>query len=116
MIERIVLLKLKRTYSTPQAVREIIDHSIEVLSALPGVRHVHAGEAADEPTSSDWDMSLVLHFDSVEDVEPYRVHPDHRSYVDQYLIPRIETIRAISFVSAGLCHSKPETPSEQMAP
>jgi hypothetical protein len=102
MIERVVLMKLQRSYLTDQALAQIEAHSLEVLAALPGVRHVHVGVAADDATASDWDISLVLHFDSIQDVEQYRIHPDHRVYVSEYLTPRIDAIRAINFeIGAG---------------
>jgi hypothetical protein len=93
MIERIVLVKL----NPDRAVDEVADHSLEVLRALPGVRDVHVGVAADDRSSEAWDLSLVLRFESLDDVETYRVHPDHRGYVEEYLKPRMQVIKAWNF-------------------
>jgi hypothetical protein len=97
LIERVVFLKMQAAAATPEALKEIASHSREVLSRLPGVRHVHVGTPADQSTAQDWDIALVLHLDSKDDLEPYRVHPDHRSYVDEYLKPRLQSIKAWSF-------------------
>jgi hypothetical protein len=93
MIERIVLVKL----NPDEAVAEVAAHSREVLQDLPGVRSVHVGQAADQPSSKAWDLSLVLRFESLEDLEAFRVQPDHRIYVDEYLKPRMQFIKAWNF-------------------
>lgn len=97
MIERIVLVKLKDGQATPKLIAEIAAHSQEVLIRLPGVLECHVGVAAEDRTSSAWHLALVLRFASVEDLEPYAMHPDHRAYVDEYLRPRLESITAYNF-------------------
>jgi hypothetical protein len=97
MIERIVLLKLKDEQATPELIAEVASYSREVLRRLPGVLECHVGVAAEDRTSSSWHLALVLRFASVEDLEPYAMHPDHRAYVDEYLQPRLESITAYNF-------------------
>lgn len=97
MITRIVLLKLKNQYSTPEGREEVASKSREVLPDLPGVRSVKVGIALDNPTRFKWDVSLVLEFDSADDLEPFRVDPAHREYVDDFLKPRLEGIRGYNF-------------------
>ncbi len=97
MIQRIVLLELKPDAADSEGRREVADHSRAVLTALPGVLSVAVGVAADETTASSWHLSLVLTFASADDLEPYRVHPDHRAYVDEYLRPRLAAIEAFNF-------------------
>lgn len=94
-IERIVLVKLLD--EEVQRRLEIADHSREVLRLIPGVEDVHVGLAADTPSAEAWDLSLVLRFGSLEDVEAYRIHPDHRAYVDCFLKPRMAAIKAWNF-------------------
>jgi hypothetical protein len=98
MIERIVLIKVEESHASSVSLQEIAEHSQRVLAALPGVRSVHVGVAADESTSRNWDLSLVLVFDSLEDLEPFRLHPDHRAYVDEYLKPMMTGIQAFNFI------------------
>ena len=97
MIERYVFLKLKDAHSTSAGRREVIEHTREALPKIPGVRGVAVGEPADGHAVASWDVSIVVRFDKIEDVEPYRVHPDHRAYVDEFLKPRLEVIKAWNF-------------------
>jgi hypothetical protein len=97
MIERIVLLQMTDRYSSEDALIEVAEHSRAVLHELPGVLECHMGIAADEKTATDWHVSLVLRFESADDIPPYAAHPDHRAFVDQYLRPRIDSIAAFNF-------------------
>ena len=101
MIQRIVLLKLDEEHATDSGRVSFAAHSREVLTALPGVLRVDGGIPADASSGENWDISLVLKFASVDDLEPFRVHPDHRSYVDAYLKPKLALIKAWSFEIPG---------------
>lgn len=97
MIQRIVLLKLDGPSSNPEARAEIARYSREVLASLPGVQQVQVGVAADEASLRAWDISLVVSFDDLDAVTAYLPHPDHRRYVDEYLRPRLEIVKAWNF-------------------
>jgi len=97
MIERIVLLQMNEEFASKEALREVAEHSREVLKALPGVLECHVGLASDERTAADWHLSLVLRFTSAGDIPPYAAHPDHRAYVDRYLRPKLASIVAFNF-------------------
>ena len=97
MIERIVLLKLKEGLAGPETCEEVAEHSRRVLPNLPGVLEAHVGVAADDRTAETWDLSLVLRFESLDHIPPYAAHPDHRSYVDEYLRPIIDSLVAYNF-------------------
>jgi hypothetical protein len=97
MIERIVLLKLNEEHTTEEALAEVLERSREVLPVLTGVVDCHVGLAADERTASEWHVSLVLRFESAEDIPPYIAHPDHRMYVDEFIRPRLASIAAFNF-------------------
>jgi len=58
---------------------------------------VTVGIPADEASERSWDVSIVVRFRSVDDVEPYREHPEHRAYVDEFLRPRMVVIKAWNF-------------------
>ena len=100
MIERVVLIKLEDAYLAPETVSEIAQHSAEVLSKLPGVQNVQVMRPAESGTALAWDLKFSLEFDTLDAVEQYQVHPDHRHYVDQYLRPRIAVIKAWNFEEA----------------
>lgn len=97
MIERIVLFKLKDEYANEAARRDIAAHTAEVVGRLPGVKGVSVGVPADASSAKSWDLSVVVRFDSMDDVRPYAVHPDHRKYVDEYMRPRMEVVKAWNF-------------------
>jgi len=97
MIQRIVLLKLDEEHATDSGRALVAARSREVLTVLPGVVKVDVGIPADASSRESWDISLVLKFESADDLEPFRVHPDHRSYVDDFLKPKLALIKAWNF-------------------
>ena len=97
MIERIVLFKLRGEYCNDAARAEIAERTRRDLGALKNVRSVSVGVPADEPTEKSWDLSLIVRFDTLEDVDAYIIDPEHRAYVDNYMHERIELIKAWNF-------------------
>ena len=97
MIERIVLFKLKEEYCNDAARAEFAERTRTDLSALPQVRSVTVGVPADEASEASWDISIVVRFDSMQDVQQYIVDPAHRTYVDHYAAPQIEVRKAWNF-------------------
>ena len=97
MVERIVLIKLLEEHRSGEKRTEIAQHSRQVLPRVPGVRAVWVGVPADDRCAQSWDLCLIVRFDSVEDIPAYASHPKHRSYVDEYLRPRMEGIAAYNF-------------------
>ena len=97
MIERIVLLKMKEEFATEIALAELMEQSRTVLPKLPGVVECSVGFAADEKTGDQWHISLVVRIESLADLPKFTDHPDHRSYVDDFIRPRLESIAAYNF-------------------
>ena len=97
MVERIVLFKLKDQYCNTASRTEFAERTRADLGALDDVRAVTVGIPADEASEASWDISIVLQFDSMEDVERYIVDPAHRAYVDNYATPRLEVRKAWNF-------------------
>lgn len=97
MIERIVLFKLKDEYCNDAARAEFAARTRNDLGALENVRNVKVGVPADEASEASWDISIVVEFDSMEEVQRYIVDPAHRAYVDDYAMPRIEVRKAWNF-------------------
>ena len=97
MIKRIVMLKLGEALATREARAEVTATSLEVLRNLPGVVRVEVGAAADAQSASAWDVCLLLEFESLQDLEPFRVDPEHRTYVDDYLRPKLKALAAWNF-------------------
>lgn len=97
MTSRFVMLKLTEDYATPAGRAEVVRHSLAVLPTVPGVTGARAGGPADPATAQSWDISLVIEFARVEDIELYMVHPIHRAYVDDFLVPRVACRKAWNF-------------------
>jgi hypothetical protein len=97
MIERVVLFKLKDEYCNDAARAEIAARTRADIGTLKNVRSVSVGVPADEPTEKSWDLSLIVCFDTLEDVDAYMIDPEHRAYVDNYMHERVELIKAWNF-------------------
>jgi hypothetical protein len=97
MIERIVLYKLKDEHCNASSRAEIADRTRVALRALQSVRDVSVGVPADEASEASWDISIVVQFDTMDDLRNYMVDPAHREYVDEYASPRIEVRKAWNF-------------------
>lgn len=96
MIERYVFIRLKEPYGEPDNRAQLVARS-KALATLPGVRSLRVGSPADDRAQEAWDISLALTFDDLEAVETYRLHPEHRAYVDDFLTPRLAAIKAWNF-------------------
>ena len=101
MIQRMVLLKFKDEFANSDFRGEAASRSRRVLRNLPGVLDVSVGIPADKATEGSWDLSMVLNFESVDAISTYIVHPDHRDYVDNFLKPHLEIIKAWNFDSTS---------------
>ena len=97
MVERLVLVKLDNANATPEGRKEIAEHTKHVLADLPGVKEVRVCGPADDRTATSWDLAIKVQFDDVSAVEPYLAHPTHRAYVDEYLGPKMVTIKGWNF-------------------
>ncbi len=97
MIERIVLFKLKDEYCNDAARAEFAARTQRDLGAIENVRSVTVGLPADDASEASWDISILVQFDSMEDVEQYIADPAHRAYVEGYAMPRIEVRKAWNF-------------------
>ncbi len=97
MIQRVILLKLKQPFSTDAGRKEVEQQTRTVLPSLPGVQSVTVGIPAEAKSLASWDVCITVNFDALEAVESYQVHPDHRAYVDSFLTPRLEVIKAWNF-------------------
>lgn len=99
MFDRFVFVKLKDQFANDEGVAEVIAESRRVLPAIPGVLRSRAGRPADAHAGKGWDVCLVIGFASLEDIETYRVHPLHVTYLEEFLGPRVEAKRVWNFES-----------------
>jgi hypothetical protein len=97
VIDRVVLVKLKKEYAHAAARAEIARRALEVLRPLPGVVSVTAGGPGDAASEASWDVNITVRFASLDDFALYRSDPEHRRFADDYLAPRAEVRKAWSF-------------------
>lgn len=79
MIKHIVLFKLK----DPSV--ENIEHTASVLRELKGkVEQLRGLEVGIDIVKSarSYDIALIAEFDSLEDLEGYQVHPEHKKVIE----------------------------------
>ena len=97
MIQRVVAIKLKDSYSNDADREAVARQSREVLAAIPEVVHLDVATPGDDRCRGSWDLCLLVRFDDVDAVERYRADKRHRAYVDVFLKPMLEVIKVWNF-------------------
>jgi hypothetical protein len=78
MVTHVVLFKL--TDPAESVRRRARDVLLDMQHELPMLRSVEVGlNAGDDPRA--FDVSLITRFDSMRDLEAYRVHPHHQEVI-----------------------------------
>ncbi len=95
VIERYVYIRLKPEHCAER--EAIAARSLEVLTGLPHVTEVRVGIPCDEHSDKAWDLSLAARFATMDELNSYREHPEHRALVDDYLAPRTKVVKAWNF-------------------
>ena len=90
MIIRTVLVKLKDEWANDTARVTLANVGQAALAAIPGVKAARGLIPADDAAEASWDLMSQVHFANLDDVETYRVHPDHISFLDTHLNPKAE--------------------------
>ena len=84
MINHTVLFKLREFNSEDQkgVVRAKLEHSLIALKdKIDVLKYIQVGQNI-EFNSPSFDICLVTHFESLQDLEIYRVHPEHLKVVE----------------------------------
>lgn len=97
MINHVVLFKLKAYPAEEKS--QIIANAKAMLLGLKGkieeLKHIEVGENY-ELDSKSFDLALITHFESVEGLDVYRVHPEHVK-VAAYIGGVVEARAAVDF-------------------
>lgn len=99
MITRTVLVKLNDEWATPTGRESVASYSARALSEIPGVDSAEALTPADDASLASWDVMFLVRFASMEAVEPYRIHPLHLAFLDDYLNPKAAIKKAWNWTS-----------------
>jgi hypothetical protein len=79
MIHHVVLFKLKNYNSEAEkqdTIASIEDALLALSNKIRELKYIEVGINY-EITSKSFDICLITHFESVHDLDAYRVHPDH---------------------------------------
>lgn len=84
MINHVVLFKLKE-FDTREQKQESLEKFKTMLYNLqkhiPELKHIEVGlhYVLESPS---FDLSLITHFESLADLDVYRVHPEHKKVIE----------------------------------
>jgi hypothetical protein len=91
MINHVVLFKLK-DYSDDEKPR-LIDEMKSLLEGLKGkieeLKYIEVGVNY-ELNAKSFDVALISHFETFEDLDKYRVHPEHKKVLVRFAELRLE--------------------------
>ena len=97
MYVRQIFLKFTASFQSKESVDLISRETNRVFDQIEPIRKFEILQPADAEAKKAWDLNLVVYFDSLKDIETYKVHPEHRTYVDEFLSNKIEVIKAWNF-------------------
>ncbi|MDP4184545.1 MAG: Dabb family protein [Bacteroidota bacterium] len=93
MIKHIVLFKLKEfesLHEKAEVLKEIKNGLEALIHKVEVLRFIEVGLNF-ELDSANYDICLTTHFDTVDDMNAYQVHPDHQEvskYIKSVLVQR----------------------------
>lgn len=97
MINHVVLFKLKEFPLEEK--QQVISKLKSMLLALKGkineLKYIEVGENY-ELGAKSFDVALISHFETVEDLDVYRVHPEHQKVI-AYTGEVVEARAAVDF-------------------
>jgi len=73
MITHIIFLKLKDSASNAEKIKALL---LDMEGKVPQLRHVEVGLNV-QGSERAYDLALVTKFDSLDDLEAYKIHPVH---------------------------------------
>jgi len=97
MINHVVLFKLKDypAEKKQKIVSELKDMLLSLEDKITELKYLEVGENYDLDAKS-YDVALISHFESLEDLDSYRVHPEHQKVV-KYVGEVTEERAAVDF-------------------
>ena len=109
MVRRIVLIKLQEEHANEEGKTEVASRLTRELPSVDGVGEVEVLLPADARAGKDWDVCLIVTFESAADVQVYIDHPLHRALVDEFLRPRLAVIKRRGTLRVGyLSDARPD--------
>lgn len=94
---RQIFFKFKEKFQTNESTKQILEETSRVFGLIDPIHKFETLTPADAEAKKAWDLNLVVYFKSLPDIEDYKIHPEHRQYVDEFLQGKIEVIKAWNF-------------------
>jgi len=95
MIKHIVMLRFKPGHDKQDNMNTFRDLILELPNHIPVIRKLELGINYSKSHNAS-DQVLVTHFDTVEDLELYRLHPQHLTVLG-YLKKVVSEVRVVDF-------------------
>ncbi|MEN8117144.1 MAG: Dabb family protein [Bacteroidota bacterium] len=86
MINHVVLFKLKE-YPAEEKIEilaELKESLLGLKDKIAKIKYLEVG-VNHELETSGYDIVLLSHFETMEDLDTYRVHPDHKKVVERIM-------------------------------
>jgi hypothetical protein len=96
MITHIVLFKLANP--TPEGIATVREKLLSMRGRVEQLRHLEAGVDLIRSERS-YDVALLTHFDSLDDLQAYQVHPYHAGEVVPLMKSLCSSIVAVDYES-----------------
>ena len=94
MLTHVVFFKLQeRTPENAQKLREVL---LSLAGKIPQIKHMEVGVNV-VPSERAFDVVLFQRFDSLEEMQAYQVHPDHRE-VQKYIRSVMASSASVDYV------------------
>lgn len=93
MVTHVVLFKLKNQ----SEIKTVADMLRGLEKTVPAIRSLEAGEDVLR-TQRSYDVALTVKFDSLEDLEKYKTHPEHVKVAD-YIASVRESVITVDYES-----------------
>jgi hypothetical protein len=84
MINHVVLFKLKEFASNEEKEQVLIEFTSKLLAlkkVISELKYIEVGSHYSLQSPS-YDLCLISHFDTIDDLERYKIHPEHLKVVD----------------------------------
>lgn len=98
-VHHLVFVWLKPEYKNQAYVNTLQAETLK-LAKIPGVVSLSAGKAiaSQRPIVDDsFDLGVIMTFQSVEQMNQYLQHPQHQSFVNQYVKGKAERLTVYDF-------------------
>ena len=82
MLKHIVIFKLKDTDDKKKVALELKEHLLNLKNHINEILEIEVGVKSDKAPESHFDVFLNTKFNGIEELNSYRVHPEHQKVLE----------------------------------